>query len=1157
MSGKDRFFDFFGRLSDAKVPELPEDFNQFREQMSVEEQARSFYEQLRKNTRLKGVPESFEQFSVILPGKEQAGKEPTTDFVGNFAGTSGGMGSAERGEVPRNRNKVSSDEENRVVELPEVNVFARRPRNGWEVASERLETGDTGIADAGIRPEDGAKGRTDEETEPEMVYKPQRALEKEAGSVPELEDRTSGMAIEPEWLPKFGMEGLPGRIRRINPEQVEQLAPEISGGQREAEFLPDGVLPGKAAGRIASAGLPKQGGHLSGADGGEMDDRRKQEKLEGNVAGSTGTSGERGEAEALSEGYLPGKTAGTSGLDALLEERRRLLEADGELMKEWKEREKLAQAMAGAGGRLAGDDRFYADNRERYAKAVGKLNELVRAISTHPEMKVRREAWKKRLAERDRIEGEYQKTLKPAVKENVYTFSAAGDYYTPVLSEDAEEHKRLNQARKLREDTLKLLEAPSRFEDSGAWKNWVKGNRDTLTDLDFWTAGITEIGRDLNVQRVYDRALENKDGRELKDFLTPGELALLESYVDFLNAADERADDLALGYEIGKGTPEVVSDILLSLISGNVGKTASGAARRALSNWVKQRLRKSLAKKVAKGLEHLAVEGVRTVAATAADPRTYRTIMRRVVAPKRDDEGNMVLDERGLPVFDGWRDALLDGGRDALAEHWADGAFERSKPLARKYVSGRSGADEVYRALLEAKPERLRGGTWKNLAERVLQDELVAPYVESWYEKGLKALTGKPDELQEFGTVEEQLKFFGTLMPVLLLKGGVKAGSLLKAERRYERSRGQVKELLQGCGLNQQEVAARLTELEGLSAGELADWAAPVVKQAGWIDPEKGKALFQAFGNFALDKAAYHLLSGVEAGQGGKPDAPENGKAERPERMREERMRVPNGGEADRGEVRERQAETVVDVARTDSGEQTKFEQVVGGQVGTPEATGVPGKTVRPESGDFRGKPEEAVRVLVERQEGRVEGVFRRKELGDVDLVWSDSKGDRGLARILEKWEEMTGLDELVNRMTEVIDRGRLVRHGKRRVTIQGDGFEAEIRREGNRGWGVYDFRPARKKDAVSPAAGKGRKSAAGKMADAAEVVTGAVSGVRRDGKKEDGLPVADVPERNGRVKPVGGKEVSGEAEAFLDGLMRDGQAFSWTGLLSRKMNGN
>lgn len=1095
MSGKDRFFDFFGRLSDAKVPELPEDFNQFREQMSVEEQARSFYEQLRKNTRLKGVPESFEQFSVILPGKEQAGKEPTTDFVGNFAGTSGGMGSAERGEVPRNRNKVSSDEENRVVELPEVNVFARRPRNGREVASERLETGDTGIADAGIRPEDGAKGRTDEETEPEMVYKPQRALEKEAGSVPELEDRTSGMAIEPEWLPKFGMEGLPGRIRRINPEQVEQLVPEISGGQREAEFLPDGVLPGK--------------------------------------------------------------TAGTSGLDALLEERRRLLEADGELMKEWKEREKLAQAMAGAGGRLAGDDRFYADNRERYAKAIGKLNELVRAISTHPEMKVRREAWKKRLAERDRVEGEYQKTLKPAVKENVYTFSAAGDYYTPVLSEDAEEHKRLNQARKLREDTLKLLEAPSRFEDSGAWKNWVKGNRDTLTDLDFWTAGITEIGRDLNVQRVYDRALENKDGRELKDFLTPGELALLESYVDFLNAADERADDLALGYEIGKGTPEVVSDILLSLISGNVGKTASGAARRALSNWVKQRLRKSLAKKVAKGLEHLAVEGVRTVAATAADPRTYRTIMRRVVAPKRDDEGNMVLDERGLPVFDGWRDALLDGGRDALAEHWADGAFERSKPLARKYVSGRSGADEVYRALLEAKPERLRGGTWKNLAERVLQDELVAPYVESWYEKGLKALTGKPDELQEFGTVEEQLKFFGTLMPVLLLKGGVKAGSLLKAERRYERSRGQVKELLQGCGLNQQEVTARLTELEGVSAGELADWAAPVVKQAGWIDPEKGKALFQAFGNFALDKAAYHLLSGVEAGQGGKPDALENGKAERPERMRQERMRVSNGGEADRSEVRERQTETAVNVARPGDGEQTKFEQVAGGQVGTPEATGVPGKTARPESGDFRGKPGEAVRMLMERQEGRAEGVFRRKELGDVDLVWSDSKGDRGLARILEKWEEMTGLDELVNRMTEVIDRGRLVRHGKRRVTIQGDGFEAEIRREGNRGWGVYDFRPARKKDAVSPAAGKGRKSAAGKMADAAEVVTGAVSGVRRDGKKEEGVPVADVPERNGRVKPVGGKEVPGEAEAFLDGLMRDGQAFSWTGLLSRKMNGN
>ena len=42
-----------------------------------------------------------------------------------------------------------------------------------------------------------------------------------------------------------------------------------------------------------------------------------------------------------------------------------------------------------------------------------------------------------------------------------------------------------------------------------------------------------------------------------------------------------------------------------------------------------------------------------------------------------------------------------------------------------------------------------------------------------------------------------------------------------------------------------------------------------MVKQAGWTDPEKGKVLYQAFGNFNRDKTAYHLLAGLDAGRNG------------------------------------------------------------------------------------------------------------------------------------------------------------------------------------------------------------------------------------------------------------------------------------------------
>ena len=605
MSGKDRFFDFFGRLSDAKLPEVPEDFNQFREQMSVEEQAKEFYEQLRKNSRFKGVPESFEQFSAILPRKQ------ATDPIADSAGMPGTVESVKSEDTSRSRNYPEELTGEQATELPEVKVFARKSGEVQGVNPERIQK--TGFAEAGIKAVAGMEGGEQEKTG--------RSAGNEPESVPMAGDRR----IAPERQPRFGVKGLPGHIGQIDPEQVEGLVPGISGLSRKAKDLPGGELPGRMAGR---GKLPEKERGLPEFVAGESDGRSGREKPGGGMHGYTGG---QPDAEIPADEGSTGKTAEKTGLDALLEEKERLLETDGDLMKEWKEREKLDRMLAGAGGRLAVDDRFYTENRERYAKAAGRYNELAQLIGTHPETKVRREAWRERLAERDKIEGEYRKTLKPAIEDYRYSPSNTGGTYIPVFSEDADEHRFLDQAKKLREDTLKLLEAPGRYEDSGAWKNWLRGNRDMFTDLDFWTLGVAEIGRNWDVKRVYDRALENKSGQRLEDFLKPGELALLSAYMDFLNAADERADDLSLGYEIGKGTPEVVTDILLSLLSGGVGKAVSGVAKKALSQWMRKQVKGSLAKKLAKGLEHLTAEGARTAATTAVDPRTYRKIMREAV----------------------------------------------------------------------------------------------------------------------------------------------------------------------------------------------------------------------------------------------------------------------------------------------------------------------------------------------------------------------------------------------------------------------------------------------------------------------------------------------------------------------------------------------
>ena len=80
---------------------------------------------------------------------------------------------------------------------------------------------------------------------------------------------------------------------------------------------------------------------------------------------------------------------------------------------------------------------------------------------------------------------------------------------------------------------------------------------------------------------------------------------------------------------------------------------------------------------------------------------------------------------------------------------------------------------------------------------------------------------------------------------------------------------------------------------------------------------------------------------------------------------------------------------------------------------------------------------------------GQVAGAFHRKELGDIDLVWGEVKGKGkeakgyGLAKIIEKHlntEDFKAFGEgeagLINAMSEIIGKGKLIRDGDR-ATLQ------------------------------------------------------------------------------------------------------------------------
>ncbi|EAJ7575715.1 hypothetical protein A0Y92_08175, partial [Campylobacter upsaliensis] len=86
----------------------------------------------------------------------------------------------------------------------------------------------------------------------------------------------------------------------------------------------------------------------------------------------------------------------------------------------------------------------------------------------------------------------------------------------------------------------------------------------------------------------------------------------------------------------------------------------------------------------------------------------------------------------------------------------------------------------------------------------------------------------------------------------------------------------------------------------------------------------------------------------------------------------------------------------------------------------------------------YKGK--EAIEKLLEEQRGQVKGAFYKEGLGEIDLVWGDSK--KGLSHILEQitkqWGEEKAL-KFISHLNENIEKGQIVEVQKGRAAIKTD----------------------------------------------------------------------------------------------------------------------
>ena len=96
----------------------------------------------------------------------------------------------------------------------------------------------------------------------------------------------------------------------------------------------------------------------------------------------------------------------------------------------------------------------------------------------------------------------------------------------------------------------------------------------------------------------------------------------------------------------------------------------------------------------------------------------------------------------------------------------------------------------------------------------------------------------------------------------------------------------------------------------------------------------------------------------------------------------------------------------------------------------------------------FKGKVKEAFDFLMKHKGGDLLGVFHRKDVGDIDLVWGDENG--GLAHILHKHvgegKSFANVDEAMSHIQNIIETGKndfedgdkiVFRNGSELVTVR------------------------------------------------------------------------------------------------------------------------
>ncbi len=228
----------------------------------------------------------------------------------------------------------------------------------------------------------------------------------------------------------------------------------------------------------------------------------------------------------------------------------------------------------------------------------------------------------------------------------------------------------------------------------------------------------------------------------------------------------------------------------------------------------------------------------------------------------------------------------------------------------------------------------------------------------------------------------------------------------------------------------------------------------------------------------------------------------------------------------------------------------------------------------------FRGKAKEAFNYLFTHKEGDLQGVYHRKDVGDIDLVWGDRTKNQGLDHIIdkhiEKNNDFDSLEEAAQVIDDVINNGEVNEKKSKwdKVVLEKDGYMVIISKnvrdkdgnviDSNKNWVVTAFDSERGKGnkkrnpsdvtLVTPNTNEGSRAVAPDGSPFIGKDTNNSSNGNENNTSltfEDGSPVPMVKDSKGRLTPDYGnmkpeqaaeiltKQFGDSAEKVVDGQIK------------------